>query len=112
MLKDGVMHYNEDGTKKYFENEATEKVMWYDENENVNFTRTIDRNHTSGYVSTEFYGDENSIVSNVWNNSKDEVSIKANGQDVVLGENGRISFYEDGQVGRMRFLGSSGQPSC
>lgn len=100
VLSDGVMHYNEDGTKRYFENENIGKVMWYDENGIVEYTCIKDKNHSRGDISTEFYGDENSVVSNVYNYSKDRVTINANGQDVALGINGKISFYEDGQVSK------------
>lgn len=98
VLDDGVMHYNQDGSKKYFENEYQEKLQYFDEIGKAEYTSIRDKNHKEGFVLTEYYGDENGVVSNIVNSSNDEVTVNANEQEIILGPGGKVSFYENAQV--------------
>ena len=95
---DGVMHYHEDGSKYYLENEHLGKLQYYDEKGKAEYTRIVDYNHKEGFVTSEYYGDEKSVASNIGNHSSDEISISANGQDFVLSPESSVLFYENSQI--------------
>ena len=97
-FENGVMFYNEDGTKKYFENYYEGKHVDYDENGVITSTRLTDREHEGGYVETEYYGDITAGIKSVKNESNDTISVDANGQNFILGKSGEVLFYDDGQV--------------
>ena len=97
--EDGIMHYNEDGSKYYFENQLIGKIAFYDENGEVEYTRIESKNDEGNvYMVTEYYGDENSNMQSVRNISEDVIEIEANGQKFILGKEGNIKFYKNGEV--------------
>ena len=69
-----------------------------DEIGKAEYTSIRDKNHKEGFVLTEYYGDENGVVSNIDNSSNDEVTVNANEQEIILAPGGKVSFYENAQV--------------
>ena len=111
---------SETGYVKCFENGDIQEY-YYDENNGYQkyesgncvykekgITTTKDSNENILNISnnttrTEFYDYNQNFISSIQNKSEEEITVEANGKEFVLGENGLVSFFEDGSTKRYKY---------